>query len=139
MADPRFFHSSGSTRLGEVGANSTIDRGAGPDTVIGAGTKIDNLIQIGHNVQLGHGCVVVAQAGIAGSTQLGDHVMLAAQLGLADHLHLDHGARVAAKADVMRDVPAGTTVFGSPAMPLKQYFRLVAIWNRQLKSQNKKP
>ncbi len=123
----------------EVGANSTIDRGAGPDTVIGAGSKIDNLVQIGHNVQIGRGCVVVAQAGIAGSTQLGDHVMLAGQSGVADHLHLGEGARVAAKAGVMRDVPAGVTVFGIPAIPVKEYFRLVAIWNRQLKSQSKKP
>jgi UDP-3-O-[3-hydroxymyristoyl] glucosamine N-acyltransferase len=123
----------------EVGANGTIDRGAGPVTVVGAGSKIDNLAQIGHNVQMARGCVVVTQAGVAGGTQLGDHVMLAAQAGAADHLNLGEGGRVAAHGGVMRDVPTGTTKGGLPAIPLKEYFRLAAIWNRQLKSQNKKP
>jgi UDP-3-O-[3-hydroxymyristoyl] glucosamine N-acyltransferase len=123
----------------EIGANSTIDRGAGPDTVIGAGTKIDNLVQIGHNVRTGRGCVLVAQSGIAGSTQLDDGVMIAAQSGVADHLHLGKGARVAAHSGVMRNVAAGATVGGLPAIPAKDYLRLVALWQRQLKSQTKKP
>jgi len=110
----------------EIGANTTIDRGAGPDTVIGRGSMIDNLVQIGHNVQLGAGCVVVAQAGISGSTRLGHHVVLAAQAGIAGHLTLGAGARVAAKSGVMRDVPAGEEVCGSPALPIKQFFRQVA-------------
>jgi UDP-3-O-[3-hydroxymyristoyl] glucosamine N-acyltransferase len=90
----------------EIGANSTIDRGSGPDTVVRAGSKIDNLVQIGHNVQIGRRCVLVAQSGVAGSTKLGERVMLAAQAGVAGHLALGDGAQVAAKSGVMRDVPA---------------------------------
>jgi UDP-3-O-[3-hydroxymyristoyl] glucosamine N-acyltransferase len=114
----------------EIGANSTIDRGAGPDTVIGAGTMIDNLVQIGHNVQIGRGCVLVAQSGIAGSTRLGDHVIIAAQGGLVGHLTIGSGARIGAQAGVMRDVAAGETVVGSPAVPVKQFFRQVAAVQR---------
>jgi UDP-3-O-[3-hydroxymyristoyl] glucosamine N-acyltransferase len=114
----------------EVGANSTIDRGAGPDTVIGAGTMIDNQVQIGHNVRLGRHCVVIAQAGVAGSTRIEDGVVLAAQAGLIGHLSVGKGARIGAQAGVMRDVPAGETVMGSPAMPVKQFFREVATLQR---------
>ena len=109
-----------------IGANSTIDRGAGPDTVIGRGTRIDNLVQIGHNAVLGRGCIVVAQAGISGSTNLGDFVAIAAQGGVAGHLKIGAGARIAAKAGVMRDVADGETVAGAPAVPIKQFFRDVA-------------
>jgi UDP-3-O-[3-hydroxymyristoyl] glucosamine N-acyltransferase len=121
----------------EIGANSTIDRGAGPDTVIGSGSKIDNLVQIGHNVRLGRGCVLVAQSGVAGSTSLEDHVVLAAQAGVAGHLHLERGSRVAAKSGVMRDIPPGETVGGLPAIPIKEFFRLVALWQRMLKTGGK--
>jgi UDP-3-O-[3-hydroxymyristoyl] glucosamine N-acyltransferase len=114
----------------EIGANSTIDRGAGPDTVIGAGTMIDNLVQIGHNVRVGRGCVLVAQSGIAGSTRLGDHVIIAAQGGLVGHLSIGSGARIGAQAGVMRDVVAGESVVGSPAVPVRAFFRQVATLQR---------
>lgn len=121
----------------EVGANSTIDRGAGPDTIICTGSKIDNLVQIGHNVRLGRHCVLVAQAGIAGSTKLEDQVVVAAQAGVAGHLTLGKGARLAAQSGVMRDVPPGQAVGGTPAMPLREFFRLCTIWQRQLKARSK--
>ena len=114
----------------EVGANTTIDRGAGPDTVIGAGTMIDNLVQIAHNVQVGRGCVLIAQSGIAGSTRLGDHVIVAAQAGLAGHLTIGAGARIGAQAGVMRDVAPGESVVGAPAVPVKEFFRQVATVQR---------
>lgn len=109
----------------ELGANSTIDRGAGPDTVIGAGTKIDNLVQIGHNVTVGKRCVIVAQAGIAGSARLEDFVIVGGQVGISGHIRVSKGAQMAAQAGVMRDVPAGAKVGGSPAMPLREFFRQV--------------
>jgi UDP-3-O-[3-hydroxymyristoyl] glucosamine N-acyltransferase len=111
----------------EIGANSTIDRGAGPDTVIGAGSRIDKLVQIGHNVQLGRGCVLVSQTGISGSTKLGDFVITAGQAGLTGHLTIGSGARIAAQAGVMRDVAPGETVGGSPAVPVTQWLRQSAI------------
>jgi UDP-3-O-[3-hydroxymyristoyl] glucosamine N-acyltransferase len=121
----------------EVGANSTIDRGAGPDTVIGAGTRIDNLVQIGHNVRLGRCCVVVAMAGISGSTQVGDFVQIAAQAGLTGHLTIGAKARIGAQAGVMNDVPAGQDVIGSPAEKARDYFKYLAVLRRMVNDRNK--
>lgn len=114
----------------EIGANSTIDRGAGPDTIIGSGTWIDNLVQIGHNVRIGRGCVLVAQSGVAGSTTLEDFSVLAAQAGVAGHLRIGKGARIGAKAGVMRDVPAGEEQLGAPAVPVKDFMRQVVALKR---------
>jgi UDP-3-O-[3-hydroxymyristoyl] glucosamine N-acyltransferase len=121
----------------EIGANTTIDRGAGPDTVIGAGTKIDNLVQIGHNVQLGRGCVIVAQVGISGSTRLGDFVVVAGQAGITGHLRIGSGAKIAGQSGVMRDVAAGTTVGGSPAVPMAEWLRQSAELGRMGKKQSR--
>jgi UDP-3-O-[3-hydroxymyristoyl] glucosamine N-acyltransferase len=114
----------------EIGANSTIDRGAGPDTVIGPGCRIDNLVQIGHNVRLGRGCIIIAQSGISGSTVLEDYVIVAAQGGLTGHLTIGTGARIGAQAGVMRDVPAGESVMGSPSMPHRQFWRQITTLAR---------
>jgi UDP-3-O-[3-hydroxymyristoyl] glucosamine N-acyltransferase len=111
----------------EIGANTTIDRGSGLDTIIGAGTMIDNLVQIGHNVQVGRGCVLVSQVGISGSTRLGDHVVIGGQGGLAGHLAIGHGAQIAAQTGVLRDVAPGERVMGYPAVPLREFFRQIAI------------
>jgi len=118
----------------EVGANSTIDRGAAPDTVIGAGSRLDNLVQIGHNVRLGRCCIVVSQAGISGSTVLGDFVVIAAQAGLTGHLRIGAKARVGAQAGVMADVADGAAVVGSPAQPLREFFRGVATLRKLARS-----
>ncbi len=109
----------------EIGANTTIDRGSAQDTVIGDGVHIDNLVQIGHNVQIGAASVVVAQAGISGSTVLGEQVMIAAQAGLTGHLSIGRGAKIGAQSGVMADVPAGQEVLGAPAQPAKAFFREV--------------
>ena len=117
----------------EIGANSTIDRGSGPDTVIGRGCKIDNLVMIAHNVKLGPGCIVVAQTGISGSTRIGAGSVLAAQVGIAGHLTIGAGTQFAARSGVMRDVEAGQTMGGAPAMPIKQWLRQVVAVNRLTK------
>jgi UDP-3-O-[3-hydroxymyristoyl] glucosamine N-acyltransferase len=114
----------------DIGANTTIDRGSGHDTTIGAGTMIDNLVQIGHNVSIGRGCILAGQVGISGSTKLGDYVMAGGQAGLAGHLNIGSGARIAADAGLMRDVAPGETVIGSPAVPAMTFWRQVAIIQR---------
>lgn len=114
----------------DIGANTTIDRGSGHDTVIGPGTMIDNLVQIGHNVVLGRGCILAGQVGISGSTKLGDFVMAGGQAGLAGHLTIGTGARIAAQAGLMRDVEPGSTVAGAPAVAITSWWRQVAILQR---------
>lgn len=114
----------------EVGANACIDRGSQADTVLGAGTRLDNLVQIGHNVRLGRGCVVVAQVGISGSTTVGDGVQFGGQAGITGHLTIGDRARIGAQAGVMGDVPAGADVIGSPAWPAKEALRAFAALRR---------
>jgi UDP-3-O-[3-hydroxymyristoyl] glucosamine N-acyltransferase len=109
-----------------VGANSCIDRGAWDDTVVGENTKIDNLVQIAHNVQLGRNCVLAAHTGISGSVTVGDGVQFGGRAGIADHLDIGAGSRIAAAAGVMKDVPAGETWAGSPARQLRRFMRETA-------------
>lgn len=117
----------------EVGANTTIDRGSARDTVIGAGSRLDNLVQIGHNVILGRCCVIVAQVGISGSTVLEDFVSVGGQAAMAGHLQIGRGAQIGAQAGVISDVPSGGAVIGSPAQPRREFFRQVATLRRMAK------
>lgn len=117
----------------EIGANTTIDRGAGPDTVIGPGSMIDNLVQIGHNVQLGRGCVIVSQVGISGSTKLGDFVVLGGQVGVAGHIEVGSMSRVAAKSGISKSLAGGQTYGGYPAIPIGEWRRQIATISRATK------
>ena len=110
----------------EIGANTTIDRGSIDDTVIGRGTKIDNLVHIGHNVRIGEKCLIMAQVGVAGSVTIGDGAILAGQAGISGHLSIGAGARVAAQAGVFGDIPAGETWSGYPARPHRESLRASA-------------
>jgi UDP-3-O-[3-hydroxymyristoyl] glucosamine N-acyltransferase len=107
----------------EIGANSCVDRGALKDTVIGQGTKIDNLVQIGHNAILGRNCVIVGQVGISGSAELGDFVVMGGQSGAAGHLKIGSGAQIAGASHVKDDVPPGARMGGTPAVPLREFGR----------------
>ena len=121
----------------EIGANTTIDRGAGPDTIIGQGTWIDNLVQIGHNVQIGRGCVIVAQVGISGSTVIEDFVAIGGQAGIAGHLHIGMAAKIGAQSGVISNLEGGREYLGSPAMPKTVFFRQIAALNRLIKRPKK--
>lgn len=114
----------------EIGANSTIDRGALGPTVIGSGSKIDNLVMIAHNVRIGQHCVIVAQTGISGSTKLGNGVILGGQVGVIGHIEIGDGARVGAKSGIHNSVPAGATLFGYPAREIMLTKRIEASLNR---------
>ncbi len=114
----------------EIGAGTTIDRAAFGETVIGEGTKIDNLVQIGHNVKIGKHCLIVSQVGIAGSTELGDYVAVGGQSGLAGHLKIGNRVQIGGGTAVVEDTPDGSKVMGYPAVPFKQFARREAILKR---------
>jgi UDP-3-O-[3-hydroxymyristoyl] glucosamine N-acyltransferase len=118
-----------------VGANSTIDRGSARDTVIGAGSRLDNLVQIGHNVILGRCCVIVAQVGISGSTVLEDFVRVGGQAGIPGHLRIGQGAEIGPQAGIISDVDPGAKLLGSPAQPRKDYFRQIAKLKKMAKGE----
>ena len=114
----------------EVGANVTVDRATTGETRIGAGTKIDNLVHIAHNVHIGKNCLIVAQVGISGSTRIGNNVTLAGQVGVVGHLTIGDGAIIAAQSGVMNNVQPGEVLFGSPARPHREAMKLLAIYGK---------
>ena len=114
----------------EVGSNTCIDRGSIDDTVVGRGTKLDNLVQVGHNVRIGERCLIMAGVGIAGSTRVGNDVILAGHVGVTDHLAIGDRARIAAKSAIFGDVPAGASFSGHPARPHRQFLRAQATMYR---------
>jgi UDP-3-O-[3-hydroxymyristoyl] glucosamine N-acyltransferase len=117
----------------EVGTNTTIDRGSVRDTVIGEGSKIDNLVQIGHNVLIGRHCILAGQVGIAGSVTIGDYAVLGGQVGIADHLTIGEGAVFAAGSGVITDVGAGERWGGYPASPIREWMRGLLLLRRLMR------
>lgn len=122
----------------EIGANATVDRGSGPDTIIGRGTVIDNLVMIAHNVQIGEGCIIAAQNGIAGSARLGNYVTFAGQVGVANHVKVGDGVVAAGQTGITNDVPSGTIIGGTPAMPIRDWRRMVGMQRLMLKKRQGK-
>jgi UDP-3-O-[3-hydroxymyristoyl] glucosamine N-acyltransferase len=114
----------------EIGANTAIDRGALKDTIIGEGSKIDNLVQIGHNVIIGRHCVIVGQVGIAGSAELGDYVVMGGHSGVVGHMKVGAGVQIAGSSHVNEDIPAGSRVGGTPAVPFREWARQIAAIKR---------
>lgn len=123
----------------EIGANTTIDRGALRDTVIGEGTKIDNLVQIAHNVAIGRHCLITSQVGIAGSVTLGENVALGARVGINNHVTIGDGAQIAATSIVHDDVPPGARWGGTPAKPVKLWFREMMLLERMAREAGSGP
>jgi UDP-3-O-[3-hydroxymyristoyl] glucosamine N-acyltransferase len=121
----------------EIGSNSSVDRGALGDTLIGRGTRIDNLVQIAHNVRIGRHCVFAAQVGIAGSTEISDNVMIGGQAAIMDHIKIGSNARIAGSSGVMRDVPEGEAWGGCPAVPIRQWHRQSTALGRLVKPKAK--
>ncbi len=119
----------------EIGANTTVDRGSTRDTIIGEGSKIDNLVQIAHNVSIGRHCLIAGQTGISGSAQVGDFVVMAGKVGIADHVKIGDGAILGAQSGVMADVPAGARWLGSPAQPVRDFMKGVAALRRLARGQ----
>ena len=118
----------------EIGANTTIDRGSTRDTVVGEGTKIDNLVQIAHNVSIGRHCLIAGQAGISGSSRVGDFVMMGGQVGLADHVNVGSGAMLGAQSGYMSDIPPGTRWLGSPAVPAREFLKTFTMLRKLARS-----
>ena len=114
----------------EIGANVTIDRATTGNTVIGAGTKIDSLVQIGHNVIIGKNCIIVSQVGISGSVEIGDGVVLAGQVGVRDHVKVGNGVMVGAQSGIASDIPDGQIYSGTPAIPHKTWLRAQSIYSK---------
>lgn len=122
----------------EIGSNTCIDRGALGNTIIQDGCKLDNLVQIGHNVRLGKGCIIISHVGIAGSTELGDYVVVAGQSGIAGHLKIEDRVQIAAKSGIASDIlEKGQVVMGYPAKPIKRFWREEALMNKLLKNKIK--
>ncbi len=122
----------------EIGANSTIDRGSVKDTIVGSNTIIDNLVQIGHNVEIGKGCIIVSQVGIAGSTKLGDYVVVGGQAGISGHLNIANMVQIAGKSGVISDInQAGMAVGGLPSVPIKDWHRQTILIKNMIKKERK--
>ena len=124
--------------LVSIGANSCVDRGAFDDTIIGERTKIDNLVQIAHNVVIGRNVLMASFTGISGTTKIDDGVVMGGRVGVADHVHIGAGAKLAAASGIFRDIPAGEVWGGSPGRPLRQYLREIAWIQKQI-APKKKP
>jgi UDP-3-O-[3-hydroxymyristoyl] glucosamine N-acyltransferase len=126
-------HALGSVRVGddvEIGAGATVDRGTLADTVIGAGAKLDNLVQIGHNVTVGENVMLCAQSGVAGSSVIGDRAILGGQAGVADHVRVGADTVIGAKSGVGSDVGPRQVMLGAPAVPRDEFLQIVLGWRR---------
>ena len=122
----------------EIGSNCSIDRGTGPDTILGEGSKLDNLIQIGHNAVLGKNCIMVAQSGIAGSTKIGNNVLIGGQVGIAGHLRIGNNVKIAAKSGVMKNIKDNSIVGGIPSVSIKDWHRQTIIMKNLINKKNGK-